>query len=110
MVGNDKLSFVQELVSDTHAFVEQATWVLPKIEDQAFQVALLRKSVKRVLNFFFGGFVEARNVHVADAGSNQEMKIHAVTWNLIAHNCEFERFICAFPKNRNVNCGTLWAF
>ena len=110
MVRNDELSFVQELVSDTHPFVEQSTWILPKIEDQAFQVGLLRKSVERILNFFFGGFVEAGNMHVADAGSNQEMQIHAVTWNLIAHNCKFQRFVCAFPKNRNMNGGALWAF
>src|ERR1051326_6558300 len=109
-MGNDELSFVQELVSDTYTFVEQSAGVLPKIENQAFQIALLGKGIEGVLNFVFGGFVETGNVHVADARSKQEVQIHAVAWNLITHNCEFERFVVAFPENRNVNSGALGAF
>ena len=61
---NDQLSLTQELVSNADAFVEQAAGILPQIEDQSLQVAHL---IERVGNFVLRGFVEAGDVHVADA-------------------------------------------
>src|SRR6185369_4161089 len=105
MVRDDQLSLMQELIGDAYAFVEQAARILPKIENQSFDFALLGKGIERVLYLFFRGLVETRDVHVSDAGANQEVEIHAVTRNLVANDAEFERLFGAFAKNGDVYSG-----
>src|SRR5690242_2421284 len=107
MVGNNQLTFAQELVSHAHAFVEQPAGILPQIEDQSSQVAHL---VQRVSDFMLGGFVKAGNVHVPDSGLDQEMQIDAVARNLVADDRELQRFVGAFAQNSDVNRGAFRSF
>src|ERR1700746_2372672 len=103
MVGNNELTLVQELVRNSDAFVEQSAWILPQVENQTFQITLLIEGIQRILNFLFGGLIETRNVHVTDPGTDHEMQIHAVTRDLVAYNGKFQRLICAFAQDRNVD-------
>ena len=36
---NDKLTLLQELVGDAHAFTQQAAGITPQIENQSLQIA-----------------------------------------------------------------------
>ena len=101
---NDQLSLMQELVRHAHAFVEQAAGILPQIKNQSLQVAHL---VERVRHFMLRGFIETGNVHIADSGLDQEVQVHAVTRNLIAHHCELQRLVRPFAQNRDVDRGSL---
>src|SRR5581483_6729828 len=96
---------MQEFVSYAYAFVQQSSGILPEIEDQSLHLARLREAVERLLHFLVGGFVELRNVHVADARTNQEMKIDAVARNLIADNRKFQRLFGAFTQDSDMNRG-----
>src|SRR5947208_2524064 len=99
-MGDDELSLMQKFIGNANAFVQQSTRILPQIEDETFQVSEL---IEGFLNFFFRRLIEAGNVHVADAGANQEMQIDAVARNLVAHDCELDRLLRAFTKNRNMD-------
>ena len=74
MVGDDDLALLEELVGHADAFAEQSAGILPQVENQSLHVAHL---VQRLLHFVLGGLLEAGDVHVADAGTNQEMQIDA---------------------------------
>ena len=50
-----------------------------------------------------GGFVEARETDVADAGTQKEGAVHGVTWNLITRDSEDERLRVAFARNSNLH-------
>ena len=63
----------------------------------------MRKAVERTLHFLFRGLVELRNVHVANAGTNEEVKIDAVARNLIANHRKLERLFCSFTQHRDVD-------
>ena len=79
---DDELSLLQEFVSDAYALAQQSPGITPQIEDQPFQIA---ERIECFGDFMFRSFVEAVDVHVADARLDQEMHIHAVTRNLVAH-------------------------
>ena len=57
-----------------------------------------------------GRFLESGNVHVADAGTNQEMEIDAVAGNLIARDVEFQRLRRTFAQNGDLDVGTFRSF
>ena len=71
MVRNDQLALLQELVGDANAFAEQSAGILAQIEHQALQIS---KLVERFGHFMLGGFLEAGDVEVADAGLDQEVR------------------------------------
>ena len=48
-MGNDELPFVQELVGNAHAFIEQAAGILPKVEDQSLQIAHFIERIAELL-------------------------------------------------------------
>ena len=100
MVGNDELPLAQELVGDADALAEQAAGVLPEVENQAFEIAHF---VERVCHFMLGGLIETGDVHVADAGADHEVQIHAVARNLVAHHGEFERLVGSLAQHRDVD-------
>src|SRR5262245_59323724 len=105
---NNQLSFMQELVGDSHSFVEQSARILTKVKNQALKIALLIKLVERVLDFFFCRLIKSGNVHVADPRTDQKVQINAVTWDLVTDNGKFQRFIRTFPQDRDVNRRALW--
>src|SRR5689334_10004839 len=57
-----------------------------------------------------GGLVETGDVHVAHAGTNHEMQVNAVTWNLVTYDSKLDRLLRAFAQDRDVNRGPLGAF
>src|SRR5579864_1069247 len=110
MVRNNQLAFVQELVGNSNALIQQPARILPQIENQALQFTLLIEGIERVLYFLLGGFIETGNVHVSDSGTNHEMQIHAVARNFVANHGEFQRLIGAFAQDRNVYSRALGPF
>src|ERR1051326_3813308 len=103
---HDNLSLMQEFVGDANALVEESTRILAQIKNEPFQIA---KLLERILNFLLCRFIESRDVHIPDAGPDQEMQIHAVAWNLIAYHCELKRFFRALSQHRDVDRGGLGA-
>src|SRR5205807_869214 len=108
MMRNNQLSFVQELVGNSNALVEQAARILTQVENQAFQIALLIEGIERVLNFLLRSLIETGDVHVSDAWADHEVQVDAVTWNFITHHSKFEGFLSAFANNRDVDSGAFW--
>src|SRR6185369_3957003 len=101
---------MQKLIRDAYTFIEQTARILTKIKNEPLEIALLGKGIERVLDFLFRRLVEARDVHVPDSGANQEVKIHAVTRNLVANHGEVERLVCAFAKDGDVDGSPLRTF
>src|ERR1700722_3026569 len=101
-MGNDELTPLQELVSHAYAFAQQAAGIAAQIENQAFQIA---EPIQRVGDFVFGGLIEAADVHVADAGLDQEMNVNAVTRNLVADQRELHGLLDAFARDADVDGG-----
>src|SRR5689334_2998221 len=99
---NNQLTFTQKFVCNSYTFAQQTTGILTEVENQSFQVAHL---FERLCYLVLGSLLETRDVHVANTGTNQEVQIHAVTWNLIANNIEVERLVGAFTQNRDSNRG-----
>src|SRR5260370_1144770 len=93
---------LEEFIGDAYAFTEQASGILPQIEEQSLQIAHLIQSLGY---FMLGGFLESGDVHVTDARLNHEVQVHAVARNLVADDCEFERLVGAFPQHRDPNRG-----
>src|SRR3954468_6979512 len=110
MVRNNQLVFAQKLVGNSHALVQQSTWILAQIENQSLQIAGLIEAVERVLHFFFGGLIKPGDVHVTNSRMNQKVQIHAVARNLVADNREFERLVVAFTEDGDVDGRTLRSF
>ena len=54
-----------------------------------------------------GCLLEAGDVHITDAGTNQEMLVHAVARNLVANNIKFQGLVGAFAQNCDANRGPL---
>ena len=100
MVRNDELIFLQELVGHAHAFTQQAAGITAQIENQALEIAKLIQSSG---NFLFRGLVESVHVHVADSRPDQEMHVHAVTRNLVAHQGKLHRLLYAFARDADVH-------
>src|SRR5437879_9432860 len=50
-----------------------------------------------------GGFLEAGDVDVTNAGLDEEGEIHAVAGNLVAHQAELHRLVDAFAQDCDVN-------
>ena len=107
MVGNDDLSLLQELVSHADAFTQQSAGILPQVEDQPVDVAQL---IQRLPQLVLGGLLETGDVDVADAGANQEMHVHAVAGNLVAHDGEVEGLVGTFAQHGDLDGGALGAF
>ena len=107
MMGDDDLSFFQKLVGDAHALIEQATRVSAKIEDETLQFA---KFIESLLDFVLGGFIEAANMHVADAGTDFKLQIDAEAWNFSPNHIEFQWFLRAFSEDGDVDVSTFGAF
>src|SRR5579871_4984307 len=99
-MGNDQLSFLQELVGDADALAEQSTGITAQIENQALQIA---KLIERLRDFVLRGLIESVDAHVADAGTNQEVNVDTVAWNLVADQRELPRLLHARPRDTDVN-------
>src|ERR1035437_6190422 len=56
-----------------------------------------------------GGFLETGDVHVADAGLDHEVQVHAVARNLVADHGEFERMVGAFAQHGDADGGAFRA-
>src|SRR5580658_7319187 len=102
MVRNDKLTPLQEFVSHADALTEQTAGIAAQVEDQALQIAEL---IERVGDFVFRGFVESADVHVSEAGLDEEMNVHAVARNLVADQREIHGLLDAFARNADVDGG-----
>ena len=100
VVRDDDLSLLQELIGNTNTFAEQAAGIATQVEDQTFQIA---ERIQSVRNFTLCRFVEAVDVHVADAWLDQEVHIYAVARNLVANQRELHRLLHAFPRDADVN-------
>src|SRR5882762_8897710 len=100
MVRDDQLALLEEFVGNAYAFTQQASRILPQIEDQTFQIAHL---IERFSDFMLGRFLESRNVHVADSGFDHEVQVHAVARNLVADDGKFERLVGAFAQHRDAD-------
>src|SRR5262245_19473932 len=105
-MADDHLALAQEFIGNTHAFAQQTSGVLPQVKNQPFQ---LPKLVERARNFLLGGFLEAGNVHVADARADHEMQVHAEARNLVAGHVEIQRLLQAFAENGDLDRGALGA-
>ena len=103
---NDELSLLQKLVGHADAFTQQSAGILAQIEDQTLQMSPNSSSASA--NFMFGGLLEAGDVHVADAGLDQEMNVDAVARNLVAHNVEVHRLVGAFAQDRDLEPSCPW--
>ncbi len=68
MVRDDELIFVEEHVADSHGFVEQAARIAAHVENQAVERGRVQL-LECISDFAVGGFVEAGEADVADAGS-----------------------------------------
>src|SRR5678815_1885912 len=104
---NDQLSLAQELVSHANAFTQKSAGILPEIQNQTFQISHF---IERLCDFVFRCFLKSGDVHVTDAGPNQEMQIDAVARNLIAHDIEVERLVRTFAQNCNADRCTFGSF
>src|SRR5260370_10627398 len=100
MMGDDHLAPLEKLVGRADAFIQQASGVAAKIQDHSFQVA---KLLQRVFHFLLGGLIEGADMHVADAGPDHELQIHAVPRYLIAHHVELQRLVAAFAQDGDMN-------
>ena len=99
MMRDDELTFLQELVGYANAFAQQSAGISPQIQNQPFEIA---KLVQRLGNLFFRRLVEAGDVQVSNARPDQEMNVHAVARNLVAHQGELHRFLHAFARDADV--------
>src|SRR6185312_8390101 len=104
---NNDLAFLQELVSHANAFIEQAPGIAAKIKNQAFEIAELLQSV---FHFLLSGLVKGSDVHVADAGLDEELQVHAVAGYFIAHHIELQRLGRGLPQDGDVDVGSARAF
>src|SRR6266446_231262 len=68
VVRDDELIFVEEHVADSHGFVEQAARIAAHVENQAVERGRVQL-LECISDFAVGGFVEAGEADVADAGS-----------------------------------------
>src|SRR5437870_3732054 len=104
MVGDNQLTFAQELVGHTDTFAQQATGILAQVEDQSLQVAHL---IQRLSDLMFRCLVESRVVHIADTGADREVEVHAVARNLVANYRELQRFVRAFAQYGDEDVGPI---
>src|SRR5579872_523116 len=107
VMGNDQLALLEEFVRYSDAFTQQPAWISTQIENQTLQIA---EFIERFRNFLFGCLVESADVHVADAWPNQEVNVHAVARNLVAHQREFHGFFYALTRNADMDGCTLGTF
>src|SRR5437762_3558419 len=101
---DDDLSLLEELVGDADAFTEQAAGVAAEVEDQSLEIA---EGIERVGDFMLGGLIETVDVHVADAGLDQEMYVNAVARNLVADEREFHGLFNLLTRDADVDGGAL---
>src|SRR5690348_11090338 len=99
MMRDDELSLLEELVGDADAFAQQSTRIATQIELQALQVA---EGIKRLGYFVLGRFIKTVDVHVSDAGLDQEVNVNRVTRNFVADQGELHRLLDAFARNADV--------
>src|SRR5207253_8087977 len=93
--GTNELAFVEELVSHAHAFAQQPTGILSQVKDQALNIAHF---LQRLRHFVLSGLLKTGNVHIANAGTDQEMQVNAIAGNFIAHYVEVEWLVGTFPQ------------
>ena len=106
-LGDDDLAFLKELVGHIDCFVQETAGVAAEVEDEAVDVAEL---VERVADFVAGGFDEAGDVDVADAGAKQEGEVDRGTGNLVADEIEDQWAGGAFAHHRDGDVGAACAF
>jgi len=82
---DDDLTLLQELVGHIDGFVQEAAGVAAEVKHETVDVTEL---VERVADFVAGGFDEARDVNVADAGAKQEGEVNRGTGNFVADEIE----------------------
>src|SRR6266700_801878 len=99
-MGDDDLSFLEELVCYADAFIQQATRIAAQIEHHALEFAEL---LQGIFYFLFGGFVECADVHVTDAWPDQELEVHTVARDLIPDNVKFKRLVRGLPQNGDMH-------
>ena len=107
MVRNNQRTLMKEFVRYTNAFAEQSTRILTQVKDQSLQISHL---VERLGDFMFSGLIELRNVHITDAGANQEMQVDAVTGYFITDHSELKRLLRAFALNADMDRSPLGTF
>src|SRR5437016_5026719 len=99
-MGDDDLSFLEELVCYADSFIQQATRIPAQIEHHALEFAEL---LQGIFYFLFGGFIERADVHVAYAWPDQELEVNTVARYLIPDNVKFKRLVRGFTQNRDMH-------
>ena len=99
VVRNDELVFVEEHVADGYGFIEQAAGIAAHVEDEAVELRGV-ELFEGFGDFAVGGFVEAGEADVADAGLEHESDVDGVAGNFVAGDGEDQRFGVAFASRR----------
>ena len=97
---------VEQVVADVDSLVQQAAWVLAQIQHQALEIA---EAVDGVLHLLAGGFLELREMDVADAGTNLILEIDGGMRNLVANQVEDQRLGLAVAQHGHFNLRSLGA-
>src|SRR5215472_16244412 len=103
MVRDDHLALLEELVRHADALTQQTAGILPQIQDQSLQLALLLQLVERFSDLMIGRLLEARNVDIPYPGTDHEVHVNAVTGNLVTNHIEVDRLLGAFTQNRDLD-------
>ena len=95
------------MVADIDGLAQEAAGVFAQIEEQAFEVA---EAVDGVFHLLAGGFLELREMDVADAGTDLIFEIDGGVGNLVADEVEDQRLGLAIANHRDLDMGALGAF
>ncbi len=106
---NDELIFVEEHVADGDGFIEQAAGIAAHVEDEAIELRGV-ELLEAFGDFAVGGFVEAGEADVADAGLKHEGDVDGVARNFVAGDGEDQRLGVAFAADGDFYDGALGAF
>ena len=110
LLRDDDLTALEELVAHVDGFVEEAARISAEVEDEALQRCSLLELVEGVADFAAGGFHELGDMHVADAGLDQEGEIDGVAGDLVANKVKDHKLVGAFTANCDLNVSVPGAF
>ena len=103
---DDGLALGQQVVANVYCLVQQAARVLAQIKHQALEVA---EAVDGIFHLVAGGFLELREMDVADAGTNFILEIDGGMGNFVANEIEDQRLGLAVAHRGDFDLGSLGA-
>src|SRR4029077_17202267 len=100
----DELTSVEEHIADGDCFIEEAAGIAAHVEDEAIELRGI-ELLEGFGDFAVGGFVEAGETDVADAGLKQESDVNGMARNFVTRYGEDQRFGVAFAGHGDFyNC------